>query len=644
MGDSGDAPCGTLERYANILQSGTKHDKQSALCDLKKIVGQADADLLLDVRAKLQNQLIISLQDRAESVREGALIVSKSLIERLPADGAYVAPLVPALYARVCHRDDRECSEELLALMAEFAILLVEKYGRDLAPYVVEIVEMICQLLAEPSPQIKTTSSLLVVSFSKNLPRETFCNTGKLWRPLVTNITHQRWRVRVSTVEAIEWLMLKGDNKFVAEVTPSLNKKMLDSMHQVRLALVKLAGHWLVKLPDRYSFFSHLIPIVLSGLADDNDDIARQASILWREAGDLYLKENDAELKDKINYEEENNENYPPNVPRPNLGCRVLMEREASKFLLALSNELTDWVEIVRIKASILLTQVVLHLEKSITMSLRKIVPQICRAARDENQLVVQNVKLAAEYIGRFVPADVYCQLVVEHIREADEGELLVVAALVRGTRRADLLENLDAIASLMEPQVKGRRQVALLDLIESAMRVGESDILTIGETVFAALVSAVGLAEGETIRDKAARLLDDFAILGGDRREVFANNSAKLLAKLEDAVWATNCQEQFVMEAVVEVAAEIVTDHLDRILRIFKNATRPDVDPEVLLRIFMTINALLCKADVALTSDDALAKFVRSTLSDCLPAHLRWSAGRKAEALRTAACTCLFM
>ena len=43
---------------------------------------------------------------------------------------------------------------------------------------------------------------------------------------------------------------------------------------QVRRAVTRVVGGWLLDLRDRYSFFHKLIPLLLSGFDDDIPDIA----------------------------------------------------------------------------------------------------------------------------------------------------------------------------------------------------------------------------------------------------------------------------------------------------------------------------------------------------------------------------------
>lgn len=71
-------------------------------------------------------------------------------------------------------------------------------------------------------------------------------------------------------------------------------------------------------------------------------------------------------------------------VKRPGLGCRILVDRQACKFVEAIGRELRDWVVSVRIKSAQLLSQVILHAEGQITQDLHKIVGPMSKAAMDE--------------------------------------------------------------------------------------------------------------------------------------------------------------------------------------------------------------------------------------------------------------------
>lgn len=81
------------------------------------------------------------------------------------------------------------------------------------------------------------------------------------------------------------------------------------------LAVVKVAGNWLVHLRDRYSWWYKIIPLLLTGLHDDIQEIRATAAELWDTAGKVYLQENesDEKIKDKMDYLIEDPQHYPPN-------------------------------------------------------------------------------------------------------------------------------------------------------------------------------------------------------------------------------------------------------------------------------------------------------------------------------------------
>lgn len=79
-------------------------------------------------------------------------------------------------------------------------------------------------------------------------------------------------------------------------------------------------------------------------------------------------------------------------VERPNIGCRVLVQRNVGKLSKALSFELTYWQEDIRVRCSQLLCSLALHAEDGLTQNLQELLPAMYSAVRDEDQRVVVNV------------------------------------------------------------------------------------------------------------------------------------------------------------------------------------------------------------------------------------------------------------
>jgi len=76
-----------------------------------------------------------------------------------------------------------------------------------------------------------------------------------------------------------------GNGKSVDTVVSHLAQRLFDHSPPVRKAVVKVAGTWLLDLPDRYSFHYKLIPLLLTGITDEQPDIQELADTLWYDVG-----------------------------------------------------------------------------------------------------------------------------------------------------------------------------------------------------------------------------------------------------------------------------------------------------------------------------------------------------------------------
>ncbi|XP_017301287.1 dynein assembly factor 5, axonemal-like [Diaphorina citri] len=168
---------------------------------------------------------------------------------------------------------------------------------------------------------------------------------------------------------------------------------------------------------------------------------------------------------------------YPAGVPRPNLGCRVLVQREMSKFLPALQTELFHWLPQVRIKSAQLLCSLSQHEEHNIVQHIPSVLTMMYRACNDEESAVRDNVERAAEMIGYFVPPSVYCPLILPTLDEAcTQGHITVLAAILKGGRVDEVAVEMDKIARfLSQPHICQNReaeyQSRLLSIVSTLLK-----------------------------------------------------------------------------------------------------------------------------------------------------------------------------
>lgn len=80
-------------------------------------------------------------------------------------------------------------------------------------------------------------------------------------------------------------VLLYGNNKNVDDVVSHLAQRLFDQNPAVREAVTRLAGNWLLELPDRYSFWHKIMPLLLTSLTDELPSIQEEAASLWHDVG-----------------------------------------------------------------------------------------------------------------------------------------------------------------------------------------------------------------------------------------------------------------------------------------------------------------------------------------------------------------------
>ncbi|XP_037074428.1 dynein assembly factor 5, axonemal-like [Pollicipes pollicipes] len=302
---------------------------------------------------------------------------------------------------------------------------------------------------------------------------------------------------------------------------------MFDQVAQVRLAVTEVAGRWLLELPDRYSFFAKILPLLLTSLRDSVSSVSERASELWRRAGQQYLTENEEEHRQLINYPPPPPAGYPDTVERPSLGCRLLSQRCFYTLLPGAAGDLSDWVAQTRLKVAQLLYTLVLHQEDAVTQYLQRLATALTAALADDEREVVRWVTQTAELLGCFAPFPTLMEVALKPIT-GDGGatgrQLLLLAAVLRGCPSPH-----DVAQSVAEVLASGDvchshepvRQVGLLEaaaaLLTSASELPGPAVAPL----FGALVAVAGHAASEELAQRALHLVEQLAATSGSMTDL---------------------------------------------------------------------------------------------------------------------------
>uniref|UniRef100_A0A3Q2YNL6 Dynein axonemal assembly factor 5 n=1 Tax=Hippocampus comes TaxID=109280 RepID=A0A3Q2YNL6_HIPCM len=451
-----------LARHLNCLGEANKSTRKRALeCIKRETVDKKLSGVVLqELFSALLKPLLKCLSDPTERCREIAITLISEFVRCVPEPQESLPYLMPCLAQRFGEKEILEPAEELRLSATEMLTLTVEVCGKQLAPYLNEMINILQRTLVDPFPDVKRESCKCTVNLANSLPEHFHMQAESLVKPLMQTIAHQHSKVRASVIEAAGAVILHGTGKNVDDVLSHLAQRLFDDSPQVRKAVTVVVGDWLLNLRDRYSYFHKLTPLLLSGLTDEIPEIRLLAADLWQQVGAQWEKENEDDLKDKLDFLLSPPPFYPAGVERPGLGCRELVARNLYRLVPAIGRDLSDWLVATRVRTSQLLSVLLLHAEERATQHLQPLLALLYRACADSEKEVVRNCLAAAKLLGTFVPPEVFLHLLLDDVKAPSCASrpwraLMVLQAVLGGCPRALLAPHLPQIAgTLAQPDV----------------------------------------------------------------------------------------------------------------------------------------------------------------------------------------------
>lgn len=167
-------------------------------------------------------------------------------------------------------------------------------------------------------------------------------------------------------------------------------------------------------------------------------------------AGELYYKENEEELQ-KLNLIEELPHDYPKIInKRPTIGCRAIVRRSL-KVLNIILHEMEDWKEEVRLHATKLLMQIVIHSEDHLATKYYDINAVLCKTCQDQEAPISKLAMEVAELIGYFVTQKTWSKYAFDELktRQNKLGPIKCINALYRGSHDKEKYENLNILLEI---------------------------------------------------------------------------------------------------------------------------------------------------------------------------------------------------
>ncbi|XP_068100704.1 dynein axonemal assembly factor 5 isoform X2 [Hyperolius riggenbachi] len=646
-----------VARHLNCLTDDNKNTRKRALAAIQKEAEdqRLPSGALQEVFGELLKPLLRCLSDPMEKCRELTIQIINYCVTNVPMPEEALPYLMPAICQRLANQDITEPSEELRLALTELLTLLVELCGKKLAPYLDEMIRILQRTIVDPFPDVKKESCKCAVNYAKSIPEQFHMQSESLIKPLMQTISHQHSKVRVAVIQTTGAVIQYGNGKSLDDVLSHLAQRLFDDSPQVRQAVTVVVGNWLLDLRDRYSYFHKLIPLLLSSSTDEIPDIRQTAIDFWKKVGLQWERENEDDLKDKMDFSAPCPPFYPAGVERPGLGCRELIFRNLSKILPAVSHDITDWVAGTRMKASQLLVVLLIHAEDHTTQHMELVLSILYRSCLDEEEKVVHNSIKAAELIGAFVSPEVFLKLNLPALqRSLLASHLMVLAAFIRGSSRELLKPYLLHIADVLSHMdvCQGSEKVLYLEqllcCIQSLISICQQYCTDISLHCMKVLISIMASPASESLYEKVQCVLLSLAEVQGlsTPQDLYRQHMLQLLqwASENHDNWTSFSIQRAQYEVLLSESGPVIGEHLDLLMPVLKTCLQPSKEPQMRLKVFTMLSKLLLKPNETVNSKGQFHNHSETLIKDILLPNVKWHPGRTAAAIRTIAVSCLWV
>lgn len=228
-----------LSRFCVSLQSEDKSRRKAALDELHANLFAYANDLtprdFSEIWQIVDKQLSRSLTDPAESCRNASIELWKNFLLVLPVSEKNIVHLIPILSRRLSFQELIEPSEEVRLNYVRLLRFVIEKYCKILSTYCDDLVAIFGRTVTDSYPEIKRESCSCIEELAVSVPAQFYPKSESLVKPILTNFTHQHYKVRVASVRAIGKVLQHGNSKSMDEVSTPLAERLFDQSGAVRL-------------------------------------------------------------------------------------------------------------------------------------------------------------------------------------------------------------------------------------------------------------------------------------------------------------------------------------------------------------------------------------------------------------------------
>ncbi|KAK2567034.1 Dynein axonemal assembly factor 5 [Acropora cervicornis] len=615
-----------LQRDINCLSDENRGTRKRALEKIRKEVFSRKphfpAALLQVAFTEILKPALKLFADPTEKCRELSVQLVSEFAKQVTDLSQFLPYIIPTIVQRLGQPELVEPCEELRLYTVELLYSVAEICGEKLGVYIDDLIKILQRTLVDPFHDVRKESCRFTNILAATCPEQFYFQASSLVNSLLKSLTHQHSKVRVSGIQTLGIVISYGDGKNVDDVVSHLAQRTFDNAPAVRAAL---------------------LPLLMTGLSDELPDIQNQSRELMSKVGNQYAAENEDELKDKIDFEEKPGYRLRTDMDRPNLGCRVLVQRNLSKILPAALRDMADWTADTRIKASSLVYFLLFYAEDYVTQHMEILLQGLYKASQDDSEEVVKQVVSSAEMAGSFVDPAVFCKLALPHLEASSSGSssncsrcLRILAGLLRGSNPQLLKPHLKEICDTIAlPDVCCTQQLScqqhLLATVSAIIDKAGDGCRAHSFTLFYVNVVLCKLATTQGL-ESILQLYENHTQEFLDRLKVYYNS------------WSQYSSECRLFDVLLTESGQIIGRHLTVAMEIFTECLDSvKKGAELRLKMFSLLSRLLMSASHSEESSKAFSSYSVHIVRKLIIPNCVWQAGRTAAAVRSAAISCLW-
>mmetsp|Transcript_49703 Transcript_49703/g.118445 ORF Transcript_49703/g.118445 Transcript_49703/m.118445 type:complete len:1314 (+) Transcript_49703:70-4011(+) len=344
-----------IQRDINCLTEDMQSVRQQSLLKLENLlVKQMDtlsSDIVDTVLDAILKPLLKRMKDKSEKCRELAVRILRSLIENASNLSATLPYVFPVLVSRfgcedldgVAHLPEVmrpnpeqrptelgrpvEESEEVRLELARFVASLLARCSQtQVLSYIDEATGLVRAQTMDPFHEVKLLGCETMIAFCHNHTEMLLHFSEPMGRALTSCITHNHAKVRIASLRALTAVLWCGVWKHNHEILQILmawqdpNKVSIKAFYEadtkvnymstlsfdrhpaVRRFWFETMAYWLMRIPDKVDHEPYIFPYLLTGLCDENEEIALECFWLIERCGELYEQEHESDLRKTFQY------------------------------------------------------------------------------------------------------------------------------------------------------------------------------------------------------------------------------------------------------------------------------------------------------------------------------------------------------